>query len=336
MKNKNVKPSRYSTLIKICSNLVIILTIAFTSACEKEQKITEQNNQNISTIENSCQDFKYDGRMLIFNSSNDYAKYVNNPDSITTISLTNRTKILNFNSYSNLESKNENDIVQDEDLASILNEDAIIQIGDYLYRVNVPQESVYVLPASNIDEYDDLVNENILNKNIRKLSTEDDVIDIVENNPEYCNSKACGGCSSGSYYTNEIILQNQLGTTVVTAVGKVKYFKAGIYFKLSANAEFQPSYWIGNIFMAIYINGPEAWWQKRPCCNDCDYSHTSGVVWGSSYANTGSKTFYSNIRGLHGYYLYERIQIMYINEDDPMYGLSVFSDWAGHKVNSPY
>lgn len=52
----------------------------------------------------------------------------------------------------------------------------IVQIGEYLYRVNKTTESFYVLHAENISEYQDLVSENKSNFHIRKFSKNGDVM----------------------------------------------------------------------------------------------------------------------------------------------------------------
>jgi hypothetical protein len=338
MTTKILKKGKNSTISSLFAGIVVIMAMFIVVGCEKDTSKGNSENVESSNATVILPEIQYDGRMLVFNTSDDYGSYVNNPDSVTVVSLTKQTETLGFESYyskcTEVGFDKNNDIIQDDYLASILNEDCIVQIGEYLYRVNVASESVYVMSSQFIELYEDLVNEDITNKNIMKFSTDEDVIDLVENGLDGC--KDCGGCGSGSYYTNEIELKNQAGTTVVTAVGKVRYYTAGIYFKLSVNGEYYPEWWEGTIRLQIFVQTPEAWWQKRPCCNDCDYESPSGIVYSSTVSHDVQVVYYSNMRALHGYYLYEKVKIIYENPEDPLNGEFVTSNWAGRSVNSPY
>jgi hypothetical protein len=127
-------------------------------------------------------------------------------------------------------SSENDDLLGDDDLAQILNEDWIVQIGDYLYRVNKPTELVYVLPASNVSEYQDLVNENVANKNIRKFSTEEDVVELAERGAEGQKGLFCGegGVSSRSQSVQHGSALNT--TTGITST--LRHSKFGIYFTI--------------------------------------------------------------------------------------------------------
>ena len=170
--------------------------------------------------------------MLIFKTTDDYKKVVNNPTEEIKSKFLKEVANFKHTTYSELLSKSKSsendDLLGDDDLAQILNEDWIVQIGDYLYRVNKPTELVYVLPASNVSEYQDLVNENVANKNIRKFSTEDDVIELAESGAEGQKSLCF---QSYANQRNEFIsatLPLGYGMQVIIDM-RSKYFAAGIF-----------------------------------------------------------------------------------------------------------
>jgi hypothetical protein len=127
-------------------------------------------------------------------------------------------------------SSENDDLLGDDDLAQILNEDWIVQIGDYLYRVIKPTESVYVLPVVNISEYQDLVNENKSNKHIRKFSTEDDVIELAESGAEGQKGLFCGEDGVGSRSSSTI--HGSQPNTETGVVSTLRHSKFGIYFTI--------------------------------------------------------------------------------------------------------
>jgi hypothetical protein len=139
-----------------------------------------------------------------------------------------------FKSY--LDYKTENNISDTVDLfydpyfEAMLNTDKIIQIGDYIYRINPKKEQVFVLASKFNSEYLDLVNENIANTNIKVYSTGDNVLELVENNTAsksaslFCPEPGIGWKGDGADFYSA-------GTQRRAAVDFVKY---GIYFSLFA------------------------------------------------------------------------------------------------------
>jgi hypothetical protein len=336
MITKILKKGKNSTISSLFVGIVVIMAMFMVMGCEKDTSKGNSENVEPSNTTLILPEIQYDGRMLVFNTSDDYGSYVNNPDSVTVVSLTKQTETLGFESYyskcKEVGFDKNKDIIQDDYLASILNEDCIVQIGEYLYRVNVASESVYVMSSQFIEQYEDLVNEDITNKNIMKFSTDEDVIDLVETGLDGC--KDCGGCAADEFLTDYVDITIAYHT--VTAHGKVEYYKAGIYFGLYVHAYFTPSYYINKALLVMEFKTPLAWWQKRPCCNDCDYSVSSGTYMSSSTASELHDVLYSNIRGLHGYYLFARVKIYNVYVGDPYSGTFATTQWVGRNVNSPY
>lgn len=341
MKNRKIKSGRYSTISSFFSSVAIIFAMVMSVSCEDEVVEVKQD-QHENLVENVLPNIEYDGRMLIFKSSEDYAKVVTNPEKEITEAFIAKTNALNFKSYLlKIETENikgEENIIQDENLAAIVNEDGIVQIGDYIYRVNMLSKSVYVIPAIYITEYDDLVNENLTNKNIKEFSTEDDVIDIVEGNSEESDSKDCGGIASGEFQTDPNLIIQSGGATFLTATCVVKYFKAGIYFRLTQRGAYWPETLAETecIHLTLEVKSPEGWWIKRPCCNDCAYDKPSGSVMTSNTEYFLLYEYYSGARGLGGYYLFGRVKIDIIDFPGMSNLLNQYTSWVGRNINSPY
>jgi hypothetical protein len=219
----NMKKLMYGALFLAAVGIGVV-------GCRKES-LQKQMVQDV----NSSSEFNItsDGRMLIFESIDDYKKVVNDPSDESKAKFLNEVANLKHTTYAellSLKKSESNDLLGDDDLAQILNEDWIVQIGDYLYRVNKPTESVYVLPASNVDQYEDLVNENKSNKNIRKFSTEDDVIELAENGAEGQKGLFCGEGGVGS--RSATINHGSAPNTNSGVTSTLRHSKFGIYFTI--------------------------------------------------------------------------------------------------------
>ena len=205
-----------------------------------------------------------DGRMLIFKTTADYKKVVNDPTAEIKSKFLKDLNKLKYTSYSDLLSmskSSENDnLLGDDDLAQILNEDWIVQIGDYLYRVNKLTESVYVLPVVNISEYQDLVNENKSNKHIRKFSTEDDVVELAESGAEGQKGLFCGEDGVGSR-SEDAVHGSEIGKNTGVK-SKLRHSKYGIYFTIVMESY---SNWALSQFKFEFPEDPNQRRFKRRC-----------------------------------------------------------------------
>jgi hypothetical protein len=64
-------------------------------------------------------------------------------------------------------------------LSYILNADKIVVIGNWIIKVDLINERVLVLNTNSISGYNDLLNDNLANTNIINFSTEDEVIELI-------------------------------------------------------------------------------------------------------------------------------------------------------------
>lgn len=208
---------------------------------------------------------------------------------------------LNFQSLTEVPSiKSSKNAIDDDYLRSLLNQDNIMQIGDYLYRINKTDESVYVLPAENINQYSDLVSENIKNLNIKVYSTDDDVIELVESGLTgsekgiFCKDRKAYKVSSTS---NQVTV---LANPKVDMIIEAMYNKYGVYFTLKAVGEH-----ILNINeLKYYFQIDNSSWSQRCGSSVNNYSHpwrtkTSGTMGGGLYKEKFK--FYQGMKQLKSY-----------------------------------
>jgi hypothetical protein len=203
------------------------ITVGTFYSCKKEasQPQASMNSLNVSTKKN----------VLVFKNISDYENVVNNPSEEKRMEFLKEVK--SFKDFTSLSETPTNTnksflgmdtLITDEYFKEILNNDLIVQIEEYLYRVNPILEKVFVLPATG--NYEDLVNENLQNLQMRVFSFNDDVLEAIKN--------IGGDTTSQRLFCNESGVAGQQNKTVVvggTGYNLIlDYNKYGIYFSLSA------------------------------------------------------------------------------------------------------
>lgn len=121
-----------------------------------------------------------------------------------------------------------------EFLDQLLDQNKMVSIGDYTFRIDMSNKAVYVVSKGSVLE-EALVQEEYQKKGIMKFSTDNDVLDLLEegytSSPQIANSAILcgGGCDSFDLSTPSTFFSpspNNYST-------RVRYVKAGIYFELS-------------------------------------------------------------------------------------------------------
>jgi hypothetical protein len=140
-----------------------------------------------------------------------------------------------------LSTQEEEVIETNEFLSSILNEDGLIVVGDYFFKVNLSSAKVYVLNLQFENEIADLKAENTGNENVMVFSTEDDILDLLsEGNRGTINGRTglfCGESGAISRKDDDFAVEPVYGD--YRQDNKVVYQKAGIYFSLQAKTKMQ-------------------------------------------------------------------------------------------------
>lgn len=261
-----------------------------------------------------------DGRMLIFKTSEDYSKIIDDRNEKEWSLFLSKVDKMKHTSYAEVleKTKTGENLIGDENLSEILNDDWVVQIGDYLYRVNKPNESVFVLPAANISEYDDLIAENKNNPHIRKFSTNEDVISLAESGAEGQKSLCF---ESYANQRNEFIsatIPLGYGMQLIIEM-KSKYFAAGIFFNLKTfSSTFAqgltwndlssdyPQYVYQNYAFYLKMTGRRKY--KERCGTDTGYYTWSAEASGAAGVTLQS---YQGSKGLNRYQLVANVFFMY-------------------------
>lgn len=219
------------------------LIVATLAACKKDNvNPSSTHSTDIQTnysLKSNSTKYYSDGEVLIFNTAEDYENSISNLDGRSSQLFLKSIVNMNYTSYKErliIEGDNAEDLIGDDFFNTMLNKDRIIQIGEYLYKINMQKELVFVLPTIKRTEYNDLVSENTSNENIRIFSTNEDVIELSESKNEgkkkplfcresYCPSKYESTCGNSVYIGN-------LSSLVFDC--RIRYYAAGVFFNLKA------------------------------------------------------------------------------------------------------
>lgn len=308
--------------------------------CKKENARINQSKQITNELSN-------DGNILNFTTIESYVNFVSdeNNDLENDLAKIRTTKFQNYlqskENSSSFQAKSdglaENTNEMDDLLGQLLNRDGAIIINNKLFKIDIIDQKVYVIDFLKDDDYNIAIKKiKDKDKSVKIYSTDDDVLDLVEN--EGFEQKSCGGIGSGTYpvYSNNnnaLVIGNMNGTEIKLNAG-VKYFKAGIYFKLSCLYELINLRSNGIYTIEIKTGGTlnKRWYQKRPCkSGDQNNGHTGLYMWNETgYQN--QKTYYSGARGLNGYYFY--VSCRGLNPATNTW--SAWSPWGGRNINSPF
>jgi len=307
----------------------------------------------------------FDGTMLVFSSIDQYEKAIgldmheeNEDGSAKAVKkriFQEMLKKYGFQDYFSTRTVVE-DTLMDDWLGQFLNSDGAIQIADHVYKVDLEKEKVYVIEAQHkASDYNALIS-GAVGERVAAYSIDDDVLDIV-NDPssEAKEKKGCGGIGGGTYWaysasdftdsnTTNNIIKGSLSSGEVWRVNPyVKFFKSGIYHRLSSGYEvwrfasakhtgggqlipnhtFVNDLYVSNI--EIHIKNPKAWWRPRPC------KSTGGRSAGYHYQKNASshrETLYVGNRNLNGYLLFVRARAKYSNGNT-----SGFTNYGGREIN---
>ena len=125
-------------------------------------------------------------------------------------------------------------------LTSLLNSDKIVVIGDWICKVDLPNDRVLVLNKNNMGSYDDLISGNLSNSDVLNFSTSDEVVDLLDQMDsgtpyseldfEKCSEPFAGGAKDDKFFYNGN--RKRLDA-------KASYERAGIFFSLIAKAKTQ-------------------------------------------------------------------------------------------------
>jgi len=161
------------------------------------------------------------------------------------------------------------DSIDSEFFGEVLNPEGVVQIANYIFRINAVTGYCYVMDSLYLNQYADLIAENIANPHIQKYSNEDDVLEIFESNlANRCSESGAPRIKKSQDFSPTYNPPGYPGYYGKLEC-KVVYQKAAIYFSLVAKAK-------STIWAMTYLNGEMTYGYKRKCKNPVGlYSTTS-------------------------------------------------------------
>lgn len=196
----------------------------------KKNTDTLSTNSSLAKIEMASL-YRVENGMIVISSVEDFDSIINIVDSKFCQDLIN----LNYTSYKETIKDDSLNTIEDEFLSALLNKDQSVQVGNYIYRINKATEKVYVIHKSHIESYQDLVSENISNKNVLEFSTEENVFELLneyrESDSEKALSKNCQSTDQNNnggwtQYADFIDVNNIYGN------GKDKRYKFSVWIRV--------------------------------------------------------------------------------------------------------
>ncbi|MFP5471944.1 MAG: hypothetical protein ACLGGV_10155, partial [Bacteroidia bacterium] len=208
----------------------------------------------------------HDGR-LVFSSRASYEKTIEQLSPLEESELIAWEDNLSFTSMRKemTEEERENIGIEDELLATLINKHGEIQIGKYIYKIDIPNEKVYAVRENQVENPGNAFENNAA---VKIYSIHDNVLDFVEGD-RTPQAKGCDGCPDNKFVDKDVQTK---GGASVNVKYKVVYQKAGVYYSLQAKI-------------------------KREVCNGCIYI---GLQWpGKTYSYTKCGSSSSEITGFN-------------------------------------
>jgi hypothetical protein len=247
---------------------------------------------------------------VAFNSVENYENVVLTSDSKVIRNLDE----INQSSLKQLKSTESSDGLYDDFLLSILNEDKIVQIGQWIIKVDLESEIVSALSEDNINFYNDLVND-VDNDSIFQFSTDDDVLDLLDMgvkgtiSSDKFKKKWWKKCKDSRADARKSTISN-VGMLTSRQELVVRYFKAGIYFTLYAKVKNSGAYF-GSEDAQVTMD-VEYEFDDR-CDRSYSRSHRHIIKIGRLPFGNVTQNVYRHVRNLARYRLDTHYSIKYYN-----------------------
>jgi len=220
--------------MKNVSKILMFIFIAglFFTACQKEQLVqtTQKESKEIEVF--------FKSNFLAFKTVESYKKTIGDlSEEKTLVNL----KQINQNPLRNLKkSTSLDEDLYPEFLLTILNEDKIVQIGEWIIKVDMEKNIVSVINEENYDLVDNLI-EGVTNKKIYQFSTSDDVLDLLEDGSKgTVNTPQLKGIFCKEGYAADHNSHHTINVNGFLVQTQCRYYKGGIYYSLFAQVSNVP------------------------------------------------------------------------------------------------
>lgn len=284
-------------------------------------------------------EFEASKNLVSFKSIESYENFIDNYEEDQKEIALEKLKKSNFQNYFTKQenlvaAKNDfgtdsDDYEMDDRFGQLLNQDGVIRIGDYLFKVNLPLEEVRVVTFTDSDTYSEALSLiNSSSKEVMLFSTDDDVLDLLTIGIQ----EKCGGSSSFNEHED---IDDQFGGKFTF---RARYFKAGIYNRVRITGEHHHAglpndseFYLNNLKFEVHV---DTWWKslrvrRRPCQSGHSTYHHGSVrdftSWGSCTNCTPvvrQFNVYEQTRALNGYRVWVRglVTIEGVNYVTPYFG----------------
>lgn len=219
-------------------SLSIVFLLLFQS-CQKET--LEQHKAVAVEAKVDFPTISVQNNILTFESIQAYTNIVDHEDYSITDALTKHALSLPFDAYSKSSTKSmdfDSDFIE-----AILNKDRVVKIGKWFVKINPKTQKVYALSDEFTHEYSLLVADNPQGRHIHQFTTDEDVIELLQNE-SLLNSRGlfCGESGASNHPFSQtryfaFVPANSYPASRYEFPCKVTYLKLGIYYSLKAHME---------------------------------------------------------------------------------------------------
>jgi hypothetical protein len=273
------------------SFLAVIVAMLFFTSCRKDENVTiPVKKADVSTA----------NARLVFKDRSTFESYSTSlgnipKDMSVQTYLRNAESKLNFSSMRAVDQDALINVpnarimkeagIEDDYLASMLNPKGIVQIGEWIIKVDVPNKKVYALNEKDENLINDLEKDIPSHEKIRLFSTDDEVLVMLEEGEMGKSARVSILCfkENGAERREDYDTPHMATDNNYRLDCKLIYQKAGIYFSIQAKAQFQKEV-AGVLFSTIgYVLGSYGG-EYKVKCRDWGYPSGSGS---NNYGNGG-------------------------------------------------
>ncbi len=183
-------------------NSIIFFVLCCCLSCTKKEAILAPNVQNAPTANSTNaraeEPVLTDGRW-VFNSEKHFEDYVNDLDKLDKDAWEAEKEFVSYRTtyLSGLSESEREDLqempINDASLATLLNENAIVQVSPWIFKLNPTNRTVYALHTNYIADIEQLNSETPQGTHIREFSFDDEVFDMVAELTAGKNEAQCAG-----------------------------------------------------------------------------------------------------------------------------------------------
>ncbi|MCS6794580.1 MAG: hypothetical protein NZ516_01320 [Raineya sp.] len=185
-------------------------------------------------------------------------------------------------------------------ISALLNTNGILQLNQWILRIDKANERVLVLQENHESQINDLINGNTSNPNIQVFSTDDDVISILEGNEQrgiFCGDRRAKEKRDLSSYDIPLLDNHKLKCVVA-------YIKLGVYFELKSRVIYLSGFFRRKANLSIlYQYKHQGRCKNNQIIEGNSYIECNASGWCNRYAGTYTIKHYRWNQALQNYFL---------------------------------